>query len=69
MIKIGICCFMKISEKIANLLENGWQIHEYYSTELTNSGNEVKVPIGLQPGQICREVDGIYLVYDSNHNT
>jgi hypothetical protein len=54
---------MKISEKIANMMENGWQLHEYYSTELANDGTEVKIPIGLQPGQFCREVDGIFLVY------
>lgn len=54
---------MKISSKVADLLENGWQIHEASNIELTTNGSEVRVPVGLQPGQICREVDGIFLVY------
>lgn len=59
---------MKISEKVAGLLENGWQIHEFFDTQLTNNGAEVKIPIGLQPGQICREIDGLFLVYVGENN-
>jgi len=54
---------MQISNKVAELLESGWEIHEYYDVSLTTNGAEVKIPIGLQPGQICREIDGIFLVY------
>lgn len=59
---------MKLSHKVAELLENGWEIHDYFDVSLTTDGTEVKIPIGLQPGQFCREIDGIFLVYvGENH--
>lgn len=54
---------MQISSKVANLLDDGWELHEEYETIIASNGNEVKIPIGLQPGQICREIDGVFLVY------
>lgn len=59
---------MKISEKVAAMLENGWQIHDFFDINLTTAGAEVKVPIGLQPGQVCREIDGFFLVYVGDSN-
>lgn len=54
---------MQISSKVAELMEDGWEIHDMIDTVLTTSGKEVRIPIGLKPGQVCREIDGIFLVY------
>lgn len=58
---------MKISEKVANLLENGWELHDQVETVIGNNGKETQIPIGLIPGQICREIDGIFLVYGGSN--
>lgn len=59
---------MRISEKITNLLENGWEIHEHFDNAIGTNGGEAKIPIGLKPGQVCREIDGIFLVYVGDNN-
>lgn len=59
---------MRLSGKVAELLESGWEIHDDFDIALTTNGNEVKIPIGLKPGQVCREIDGIFLVYVGESN-
>lgn len=59
---------MQISEKAAMLLENGWEIHDEFETVLGNNGKDTQIPIGLKPGQICREVDGLFLVYGGTND-
>ena len=55
---------MKISSKVSELLENGWVIHDMVDTVIGSSGKDARVPLGLKPGSICREIDGIMLVYN-----